>query len=518
MTTTPQASASPTGSASSLDRFVARAGQLYSLPAVAIEVLELTSNPKLDSRALKECIENDPALTTKILRVVNSSLFGLSRAVSDLNQALALLGTKPLKLLVLGFSLPNELLGGVSPKVLNRYWRRTLTKAVTARELRRKLWRGDGDEAFIAGLLQDVGVLVLVKELGDTYSRFLEKVQAERGDLPALEHASLGFTHTELSARLLDAWNLPEAIVQAVASGPSGAASAEAQRLVDVLCLAELIAAVLIDERPSALTELLERGAAFGFSSDELNQLVETLEEKVRQLADVLSLSPPQGVNYRDVLVSAYARLSEVAEDAVPEAVRIERMRRTPLDEPPLAPVAKAQSPFGTSGDSLAADGDRPDFDPGFEGQVASAVAACRQYRQPLSLLLVEIDHPTQLLFRHGPKLARSFAELVRNMCQAVDRPGAECFATREAQCAVVLSGFDRDDAVELANDLVKGARRLGTPSSAGVGPITVSVGVASISVPPKNFPAQEIIKRADRCLYGAKSAGGNGLKSIEIC
>jgi HD-like signal output (HDOD) protein/GGDEF domain-containing protein len=515
MTTSPPDSANSTGSASSLERFVARAGQLYSLPAVAIEVLELTSNPQLDSRALKECIENDPALTTKILRVVNSSLFGLSRAVSDLNQALALLGTKPLKLLVLGFSLPNELLGGVSPKVLNRYWRRTLTKAVTARELHRKLWRGEGDEAFIAGLLDDVGVLVLVKELGDTYSRFLEKVQAEHGDLPALEQASLGFTHAELSARLLDGWNLPEPIVQAVAGGATGAAvTPEAQRLIDVLQLAELIAGVLIDERPDALPELLERGAAFGFSSDELNQLVETLEEKVRQLAEVLSLSPPQGVHYRDVLVTAYARLAEAAEAAVPDAVRVERMRRTPLEVPQLPSMTPPQPHH----DPTTGDADSPDFDPGFEGQVANAVAACRQYRQPLSLFLVEMDHPTQLLFRHGPKLARSFAELVRNMCQAVDRPGAECFATREAQCAVVLSGFDRDEAVDLAGDLVKGARRLGASKGAVVGPITVSVGVASMSVPPKNFPAQELIKRADRCLYGAKSAGGNGLKSIEIC
>ena len=70
-----------------------------------MKVLELTDDPRLDTRTLKECIENDPALTGKLLRVVNSSLFGLSREVSDLNQALALLGTKPLKLLVLGFSL-----------------------------------------------------------------------------------------------------------------------------------------------------------------------------------------------------------------------------------------------------------------------------------------------------------------------------------------------------------------------------------------------------------------------------
>src|SRR5687767_12344218 len=85
---------------SRLQRFVHRAGELYTLPRVAVEVLELTSEKVVDARKLKQCIEYDPALTAKLLRVVNSSLFGLSREVADLNQALAMLGTKPLKLLV----------------------------------------------------------------------------------------------------------------------------------------------------------------------------------------------------------------------------------------------------------------------------------------------------------------------------------------------------------------------------------------------------------------------------------
>ena len=106
------------GTVITLDTLVLRARRLCSLPSVAMKVLELTANPQVDSHALKQCIENDPALTCKILRTVNSSLFGLSREVSDLNQALALLGTKSLKLLVLGFSLPAGLFTGVSATAL----------------------------------------------------------------------------------------------------------------------------------------------------------------------------------------------------------------------------------------------------------------------------------------------------------------------------------------------------------------------------------------------------------------
>ncbi len=138
-----------------LDRLVARARQFYSLPAVAMQVLDLTSNPHIDAHALKRCIECDPALTAKVLRVVNSSLFGLSREVSDLNQALALLGIKPLKLLVLGFSLPAGLFSDVETRTLGWFWRHTLTKAVAAREISETAWSQLGDESFTAALLQD---------------------------------------------------------------------------------------------------------------------------------------------------------------------------------------------------------------------------------------------------------------------------------------------------------------------------------------------------------------------------
>ncbi len=183
-----------------LQQFVDRASSLYSLPAVAMEVLELTDCANVDTVALRQCVERDPALTAKLLRVVNSSMFGLSREVSDLTQALTLLGVKPLKLMVLSFSLPKELYSGVEARVLKRFWQFTLVKAVAARELSRVFWGKAGDEAFIAGLLQEIGVLVLVNELGESYLNFLSSVHGQTGDLAALEMETLGFDHAILTA------------------------------------------------------------------------------------------------------------------------------------------------------------------------------------------------------------------------------------------------------------------------------------------------------------------------------
>jgi len=188
---------------SQLDEIASRALTLYSRPTVAMEVVRLTEEPRVDARALKECVAKDPALTCKVLRVVNSSLYGLHQPVADLNQAISLIGIKPLKLLVLGFNLPDALFAEVAARELQWYWTNTLTRAVAARLLAEQLWNQSGDEAFIAGLLQDIGILVLLRELGEPYAKFLTGVIDEKCHLASLELDTLGFDHVQLSAALL---------------------------------------------------------------------------------------------------------------------------------------------------------------------------------------------------------------------------------------------------------------------------------------------------------------------------
>jgi HD-like signal output (HDOD) protein/GGDEF domain-containing protein len=541
------------------DRLLARAGQLYTLPAVAFQVLDLTANPRVDTRALKDCIEKDPALVIKILRVVNSSLFGLAREVSDLNQAITLLGTKPLKLLVLGFSLPDRLFSGLTAEVIGRYWRRTLTQAVAARELARTFWRRDGDEAFIAGLLGDLGMLLLLQELGEPYVTFLEQVRSAGGDIAELEQTALGFDHFELTARLLDAWGLPPAIVLAIGARhiPHNiAALGERERPIgQILHLAKQLSQMLVDGRPDMLEQVLGWAGHYrGLAADEIDEFVGELQAKVEQLAGVLSLGLSSGTSYTDVLAAAHAQLAAVAGDVVNDVVRAERGRRDgkELEQALLdqtQSLAAALSLFNARQNSNEVSGTQkshgaksPAVGPRHDKAapagcgtatrvhasgtlvdnaeladcVAAAVTACRRSRTALSLLLVELDDKADLVFQHGPQIARKFSALLENACSSVDHPQARCVAWGDGRCGLVLPACDRDLAVELATTLVRGTRELTGPAT-GAPRLSVSVGVATLSLPPKNFPADDLIAAAHRCLGAAKTSGGNSLKSIGL-
>ncbi|MEX2188857.1 MAG: HDOD domain-containing protein [Pirellulales bacterium] len=549
-----------TDAAPALRQFVVRAGELYSLPAVAMKVLELTDSPKVDVRALKQCIENDPALTMRVLRVVNSSLFGLPREVVDLNQALALLGIKPLKLLVLGFSLPDGMFAGVEATVLSRYWRRALTRSIAARELCDALWRRDGDEAFIAGLLLDVGVLVLVRDLGEPYVRFLDRAYAERRSLAELERGSLGFTHVQLSAGLLDGWSLPETIVRAVRASENldsiGQLDQREQRLAAVVHLADLLTNVLVDRRREALVQLMDYvREQHGWSGAQVTALVGDLEAKVTQLADVLSLSLPGDASYCEVLAGAQRQLAGTAAAVVPDVVRADRAREAShedgeafdnLYEQTLS-LTDAMQEFLADGSRrngsraaaatdavkpTRADAARSNVRPtlgsaqhtvvaasaALEGRLAAAVATCRATREPLSLLIVAIDRLGELAFALGPQNLPKAAEVTAAVCRKLDHSPVECLAVGDGAWAVLLGDCDRNQAVNLASGIAATVHRIGQSRGDDAwAMLSTSIGVATVSSPPRNFAGGTLVEKASRCLYAAQASGGNVVKSIEI-
>jgi HD-like signal output (HDOD) protein/GGDEF domain-containing protein len=552
------------------DRLVDKAGKLYTLPSVAVEVLQLTDQPDVDVERLRHSIENDPALTTRVLRVVNSSLFGLSNEVSDLKQALALLGTKPLKLLVLGFSLPDNLFVGMAGDILRRYWRRTLTKAVAAREISETLWKLPGDEAFLAGLLQDVGILVLLQEYGEPYVRLLDAAFAKARDVGSLAAQAIGFDHAQLSARLLERWGLPKNLVVAIGAGRPPAKIAElpppARCLPQVLHLAELLAGLLTENRTDLLPDLLDAAERYhALRRSELSGLVGTLQAKVEQLADVLNLDLGAGTDYTAVLLEAHARLSDVAADVAGDLIRPARAAdEVQESEALLAEVQVLQAaahqaarsatrPSGQGGgkdatlrSQLWAEGHaahpptsthqpitrsgeagapRPptvppagELDPAFLGELTTAAASCRQARCALSLLLVALDRFEDLAIARGVEGVERVVEFLGAACRAAAVPGAVCRRAGDSQFALLLPACDRQAAVTVGSDLLDKMRHFGSPLAGQVRPsVTVSIGIAAARMPPKNFQPGDLIESAERCLHASRLSGGNALKSIEV-
>jgi GGDEF domain-containing protein len=158
------------------------------------------------------------------------------------------------------------------------------------------------------------------------------------------------------------------------------------------------------------------------------------------------------------------------------------------------------------------------DIDPGLLGRLEAAVAACRQKRCALSLILAELNQADKLALTQGAEGLERLRHWLEGLCRELDHPSMAVIPSGEVGFALILPDCDRRQAVQLGNQLLASVRKLGNMEKSDAEmALSIHVGAATLTIPPKNFPAQDLIEAADRCLYGSRASGGNVMKSIEI-
>ena len=200
-----------------MDELIQWASELHAASGVANSVLEKTSKSNFAVAEVVSLIERDPALTTRVLTAVNSSRFGLSRKISNLQQAVAMLGQKTLRTIALSFSMVEAFSTDVDERIYQEFWRRSLTTSLVADRLSRQYKDVDANDAYISGLLADIGILALVQFKPEAYLPIYEKYK-HGGELVDAEQAAFGFDHAEFGARLLELWQFPPILSEAVAA------------------------------------------------------------------------------------------------------------------------------------------------------------------------------------------------------------------------------------------------------------------------------------------------------------
>lgn len=203
-----------------LRRLVTQMETLPSLSSLYLDILDELRSPDPSARRVGDIIAQDLGMSAKVLQVVNSAFYALRQQVSSPAHAVVLLGLDSIRILVLSLhvfqqfeSLPVRCLS------LNSLWRHSIMVATAAKRTI-ELETADpqaADHAFMAGLLHDVGKLVLAVNLSAEYSEVIDRAKAERIGLHEAETEALGATHAEVGAYLLGIWGLPDTIVMATA-------------------------------------------------------------------------------------------------------------------------------------------------------------------------------------------------------------------------------------------------------------------------------------------------------------
>ena len=281
------ADASPTEEANgSLDAALAKLPGLPTLPQTALQILTLAKNPEAGADDYYQLISVDPALSVRVLKVVNSSFYGLSRQVDSIRQAIVLLGPKAVRNIAVASSMHKVFFTQrhgmhFDPQSL---WTHSVTVATAARCIADRVDFPGPDTAFLAGLIHDIGVIA---ELQMDRPRFLvmNDLAAEQSETPfrAIEEQVFGVDHETFGAALCRVWNLPEHLEAVVGFHHHPQDRSDDHRtLVSIVHVADILAT----RSGTGYDRTTERDAIERKILDELGLTPEMLEEVEAELPE----------------------------------------------------------------------------------------------------------------------------------------------------------------------------------------------------------------------------------------
>jgi putative nucleotidyltransferase with HDIG domain len=191
---------------------------LPSLPTVVTQLINLVGDPATSARDISQLISADQALTAKILKVANSAFYGFPRKISTVQLAIVVLGFETVKNLGLSVAVLKRFQAGKAHPLFDRqqFWEHAVGCGVAARMLARKRSKKLEPEAFVAGVLHDIGKLILIEYFPDEFGEALELAHEELLTISEAETKVIGVTHAEIGGWLAEKWNLPESLVQAI--------------------------------------------------------------------------------------------------------------------------------------------------------------------------------------------------------------------------------------------------------------------------------------------------------------
>ncbi|MBI5494904.1 MAG: GGDEF domain-containing protein [Deltaproteobacteria bacterium] len=473
---------------------LARDPTVPTLPAVAARVLALASDNTTGAAELGRIITSDAGLSARLLKVANSPFYAGRQRTTKITDAVVLLGMRAVRNLVLSVSVLDLVgRGAAGNTVARRLWERSLHVAVLARSLAQRTAL-DGEEAFVLGLLTDVGALAMIQFFGSSYAQCEPRDGQASAEVLARERAVFGLDHQAAGRLLAERWNLPPSHCAAIATHHAPPYPGLACDLPGLLNAAAALVHSLCDERRLGALRAARQGAAAltGLTPAGVDELLAVLPEKVAEVVADFELGLEAPMSFVEGALRANEQLADIN-------LKLEQLTRELEDaNQKLAAIA--------SEDGLTGLANRRSFD---EALRREALRVGR-YGGSLVLAMADVDHFKRCNDTHGHQVGdevlRRFARLLSQAVRPSDlvaRYGGEEFVILFTETGLQAAGLAAN---RLRDKLASEA------FDSGTGPfnVTASFGLAALEPLSDVADPSRVVKRADDMLYRAKQTGRN--------
>lgn len=282
-----------------LHNLINRVDELPEVPQIAFRAIQLLNNPDTEVSSLAEVISSDQALTAKLLRLCNSAFYGLPRKVTTISDAVMIVGFSSIKSLVLMITTQSTMNKGLLGYKIGpgEFWHHSLGTAETSRFLAQHIRYEKPEEYFIAGLIHDIGKMVLNQYALPEVYRATNLHQKERIPIHIAEQRILGFDHAEVGGALAERWNFPPVLVESIRRHHSLEpyyVDSQAVALPTVVGVANLLSMAVEHNLSYIWTELQNHCALLQkilhLDVEDLRTLLPSIEAKVAETSELIML------------------------------------------------------------------------------------------------------------------------------------------------------------------------------------------------------------------------------------
>lgn len=262
--------------------------ELASFPDIYFRIKEVLDAPTSSAEDIAKVVSTDVGLSAKLLKLVNSPFYGFADTIDSIAHAVSLVGVKEVSTLALGISTIN-FFKDIPPELMDMktFWRHSLSCGIFARLLGVKIPGAPADRLFTAGLLHDVGKLIIFKKL--PYASVQALIYARENMIPMMdaEAEALGYDHTDVAGLLLSAWNFPAPILEAIAHHHDPSAASNSMEAAVIQIADNLACAVEISSGGMYVLPGLQEGAwkSLGLNEAELVAIVEQYDKHIDEVA-----------------------------------------------------------------------------------------------------------------------------------------------------------------------------------------------------------------------------------------
>ncbi len=286
-------------------------------PIAVVKMLKEIKKEAFSLEEVTEIISGELSLSVKILKIANSAFYGRASQVKTINDAFMILGANTIKNLALAFSLKKVLTIRKSVFDFDYFWRNSITAGIASELLARIVRYSNNNEYFLAGFLQDIGIIVLYNHDPKTYKEILERKKETGAKLYLIEQEALSLNHQDAGCYLLKAWKFPESIYQPISMHHSSAdlsnISDGTLLVIKTLNIADLVRDIYYgNDKSRRIAELYRKcSEEFLLRSEKIDHFLYMAGKETLNMLGFFDLDPAYSKSYSEILTEENELLME---------------------------------------------------------------------------------------------------------------------------------------------------------------------------------------------------------------